>query len=98
MRFVSGLSDVDLAAEIGAAEVAVVPSRFEGFSLPAVEAMACGTPLVATTAGALPEVVGPDGHAALHVPPSDPEALAAVMHRYRPGVEWAPPAGPHPRR
>jgi glycosyltransferase involved in cell wall biosynthesis len=81
VRFVSGLSDVDLAAELGAAEVAVVPSRFEGFSLPAVEAMACGTPLVATTAGALPEVVGPDGHAALHVPPGDPEALAAAVGR-----------------
>jgi glycosyltransferase involved in cell wall biosynthesis len=81
VRFVSGLSDVDLAAELGAAEVAVVPSRFEGFSLPAVEAMACGTPLVVTTAGALPEVAGPDGHAALHVPPSDPEALAAAIGR-----------------
>lgn len=81
VRFVSGLSDVDLAAELGGAEVAVVPSRFEGFSLPAVEAMACATPLVATTAGALPEVVGPDGHAALHVPPSDPEALAAAIGR-----------------
>jgi glycosyltransferase involved in cell wall biosynthesis len=81
VRFVSGLSDVDLAAELGGAEVAVVPSRFEGFSLPAVEAMACGTPLVATTAGALPEVVGPDGHAALHVPPGDPEALAVAVGR-----------------
>jgi glycosyltransferase involved in cell wall biosynthesis len=81
VRFVSGLSDVDLAALLGSAEAAVVPSRFEGFSLPAVEAMACGTPLVATTAGALPEVVGPDGHAALHVPPSDPEALAAAIGR-----------------
>jgi glycosyltransferase involved in cell wall biosynthesis len=81
VRFVSGLSDVDLAGQFREAEVAVVPSRFEGFSLPAVEAMACGTPLVATTAGALPEVVGPDGHAALHVPPSDPEALAAAIGR-----------------
>jgi glycosyltransferase involved in cell wall biosynthesis len=81
VSFVSGLSDVDLAALFQEAEVAVVPSRFEGFSLPAVEAMACGAPLVATTAGALPEVVGPDGHAALHVPPADPEALAAAIGR-----------------
>jgi glycosyltransferase involved in cell wall biosynthesis len=81
VRFVTGLSDVDLAALFREAEVAVVPSRFEGFSLPAVEAMACGTPLVATTAGALPEVVGPDGHAALHVPPADPETLAAAIGR-----------------
>jgi glycosyltransferase involved in cell wall biosynthesis len=81
VRFVTGLSDVDLAALFREAEVAVVPSRFEGFSLPAVEAMACGTPLVATTAGALPEVVGPDGHAALHVPPADPESLAAAIGR-----------------
>jgi glycosyltransferase involved in cell wall biosynthesis len=43
--------------------------------------MACGTPLVATTAGALPEVVGPDGETALHVPPGDPEALAAAIAR-----------------
>ena len=43
--------------------------------------MACETPLVATTAGALPEVVGPDGETALHVPPNDPEALAAAVGR-----------------
>lgn len=63
------------------AEMAVVPSLYEGFSLPAVEAMACGVPLVATTGGALPEVVGPDGEAALVVPPNDPSALAEAMGR-----------------
>jgi glycosyltransferase involved in cell wall biosynthesis len=49
--------------------------------LPAIEAMACGTALVATTAGALPEVVGPDGEAAMHVPPGDPDALALAISR-----------------
>jgi glycosyltransferase involved in cell wall biosynthesis len=63
------------------AEVAVVPSLYEGFSLPAIEAMSCAVPLVVTTAGALPEVTGPDGEAALLVPPGDAEALAAALRR-----------------
>jgi len=63
------------------AEVAVVPSLYEGFSLPAIEAMACGVPLVATTGGALPEVVGHDGDTALLVPPGDPGALAVAIGR-----------------
>ena len=50
-----------------------------GFSLPAVEAMACEAPVVASAGGALPEVVGPDGRAALLVPPADPGALAAAL-------------------
>jgi glycosyltransferase involved in cell wall biosynthesis len=79
VRFEHGISEAALVDLFGSAEVAVVPSLYEGFSLPAVEAMACGTPLVATTAGALPEVVGPDGVTALHVPPGDPEALAAAV-------------------
>jgi glycosyltransferase involved in cell wall biosynthesis len=79
VRFVTGISDDAIVALFGSAEVAVVPSLYEGFSLPAVEAMACATPLVATTAGALPEVVGPHGVSALHVPPGDPEALAAAI-------------------
>ena len=58
------------------AEVAVVPSLYEGFSLPAIEAMACGVPLVTTTGGALPEVVGSPGDGAMMVPPGDPAALA----------------------
>ena len=81
VRFVTGVSEQALVELFGSAEVAVVPSLYEGFSLPAIEVMACATPLVATTAGALPEVVGPDGVAALHVAPGDPEALAAAVGR-----------------
>ena len=81
VRFVHALSEPALVDLFGSAEVGVVPSLYEGFSLPAVELMACATPLVATTAGALPEVVGPDGVTALHVPPGDPEALAAAVGR-----------------
>jgi glycosyltransferase involved in cell wall biosynthesis len=54
---------------------------YEGFSLPAIEAMACGVPLVATTGGALPEVVGTDGVTGLLVAPDDPGALAAAIAR-----------------
>ncbi|MEA2646012.1 MAG: hypothetical protein QOE92_1095 [Chloroflexota bacterium] len=59
----------------------MVPSLYEGFSLPAVQAMASGVPLVATTAGALPEVVGQDGVTGLLVPPGDAEAMAAALQR-----------------
>jgi len=75
---VDTLRMIELYAE---AEMAVVPSLYEGFSLPAVEAMACGLPLVTTTGGALPEVVGAEGECALLVPPSDPGALAAAIVR-----------------
>jgi glycosyltransferase involved in cell wall biosynthesis len=78
VRFASGLSDDDLAELLASAETAVVPSLYEGFSLPAVEHMASGTPLVASRAGALPEVTG---DAAELVTPGDPEELAAVLRR-----------------
>ena len=81
VEFISDVSESDLVEIFGSAHVAVVPSLYEGFSLPAVELMSCATPLVATTAGALPEVVGPDGHAALRVPPGDPEELASALAR-----------------
>ncbi|HVX21456.1 MAG TPA: glycosyltransferase family 4 protein [Acidimicrobiales bacterium] len=81
VRCVSGISDDELARNYGEAQVAVVPSLYEGFSLPAIEAMACGVPLVATTGGALPEVAGRDGDTALLVPPDDPGALAAAIGR-----------------
>jgi len=79
VRTVSGIDDGELAALLASAEVAAVPSLYEGFSLPAVEAMACGTPLVASRAGAIPEVVGADGECALLVAPGDSEALAAAL-------------------
>ena len=79
VRFVNGLADAELVSLYAEAEAAVVPSLYEGFSLPAVEAMACGLPLVATTAGALPEVVGADHEAALLVPPGDADALARAI-------------------
>jgi glycosyltransferase involved in cell wall biosynthesis len=78
-RFVAGLSDSGIAELLASAEVAVVPSLYEGFSIPAVEAMACATPLVASRAGALPEVVGTDGTSALLVTPGDPAELADAL-------------------
>jgi glycosyltransferase involved in cell wall biosynthesis len=81
VRCVTGISDDELAQNYAQAEVAVVPSLYEGFSLPAIEAMACGVALVATTGGALPEVVGEDGVTGLLVAPDDPGALAAAIGR-----------------
>ena len=78
---VSGVSDEELARLYGEAEVAVVPSLYEGFSLPAIEAMSCGVAVVATTGGALPEVVGTDGETGLLVTPDDPEALMMAIRR-----------------
>ncbi|MDX6266739.1 MAG: hypothetical protein QOD70_1479 [Frankiales bacterium] len=78
VRFMTGLPEQELVDVFGSANVGVVPSLYEGFSLPAIELMSCATPLVATTAGALPEVVG---DAALSVPPGDTEALAAALKR-----------------
>ncbi|MBV9042914.1 MAG: glycosyltransferase family 4 protein [Acidimicrobiia bacterium] len=81
VTFTSGVAPERMVELYNEAEVAVVPSLYEGFSLPAIEAMACGAPLVATTGGALPEVVGPDGRNALTVPPGDPGALAGAIGR-----------------
>jgi glycosyltransferase involved in cell wall biosynthesis len=81
VRFQSGISDDELSELYGSAEVAVVPSLYEGFSLPAIEAMASGVPLVATTGGALPEVAGTDNVTALLVEPNNPGALSAGLLR-----------------
>ncbi|WCO67853.1 glycosyltransferase family 4 protein [Iamia majanohamensis] len=79
VEFVTGVTDRRIVELYNEAQLAVVPSLYEGFSLPAIEAMSCGTPVVATTGGALPEVVGPDGETALLVEPGDSEALAAKI-------------------
>jgi glycosyltransferase involved in cell wall biosynthesis len=78
VTFTHGLNDEAFSALLASAEIAVVPSLYEGFSLPAVEHMASGTPLVASRSGALPEVTG---DAATLVTPGDSEELAAVLRR-----------------
>jgi len=79
IEFVYGVSDERIVELYAEAELAVVPSLYEGFSLPAVEAMAAGVPLVATTGGAVGEVVGRDGTTAALVPPGDAGALATTI-------------------
>ena len=86
---VTGISDDELARNYGRAQVAVVPSLYEGFSLPAIEAMACGVPLVATTGGALPEVAGPDGESCYSVRPGDAADLARGIMAVLDDVEAA---------
>ncbi len=81
IRFVHGISDAELVGLIRSAEVACVPSLYEGFSLPAVEAMSCGVALVSTTGGAIPEVAGRDNETTLAVEPNDPSALAQAIGR-----------------
>jgi glycosyltransferase involved in cell wall biosynthesis len=78
VTFSHGLDDEAFSALLASAETAVVPSLYEGFSLPAVEHMASGTPLVASRTGALPEVAG---DAAILVTPGEDEELAAVLRR-----------------
>ena len=79
VEFITGVPEERIIELYSEAELAVVPSLYEGFSLPAIEAMACGVPLVATTGGALPEVAGTDGDTAMLVEPADSEALAAKL-------------------
>ena len=78
IRFVAEASHEEINRLYAESAVAVVPSLYEGFGLPAVEAMAAGIPLVSTDGGALGEVVGEGG---LQVPAGDSDALADAIHR-----------------
>ena len=79
--FVSGVTDERIVELYAEAQLAVVPSLYEGFSLPAIEAMSTGICLVATDGGALPEVTGVDGDTVLQCKAGDVEALAAALRR-----------------
>jgi glycosyltransferase involved in cell wall biosynthesis len=79
VTFVNGISDAELVEVMGSAELACVPSLYEGFSLPTAELMACETPLVVSRAGAIPEVVGPDGVCADLVTPGDVGELEVAI-------------------
>jgi glycosyltransferase involved in cell wall biosynthesis len=78
VEFVGHVEKPALAALYRGAECFVLPSRYEGFGLPVLEAMASGTPVVTTTAGSLPEVAD---DAAVLVDPGDPVALAGGIER-----------------
>ena len=77
--FVSGVTDERIVELYAEAELAVVPSLYEGFSLPAIEAMSTGICLVATDGGALPEVTGTHNETVLQCPAANSEALAAAI-------------------
>lgn len=76
VTFTEEVPDADLPAYYSGAECLVLPSRAEGFGFPPLEAMACGCPVVVSTAGALPEIVGDAG---LQVPPDDVEGLHRAL-------------------
>jgi glycosyltransferase involved in cell wall biosynthesis len=80
------VEDAELPYLYSMSRMAVVPSLYEGFGLPCLEAMACGTPLVCSNTSSLPEVVG---DAALMVSPTDAEEMADAMARVAPESSFA---------
>ena len=78
VRWLGHVPDEDLPGLYAGAQCFVLPSLYEGFGLPCLEAMACGTPVVASNAGALPETCG---GAALLVDPRDPAAIADAVEQ-----------------
>jgi len=76
VKFIDEIDTPELVNQYRLASIVVIPSVYEGFGLPAAEAMACGAPTVSTTAGALPEVVGDAG---ILVPPADVKALVDAI-------------------
>ena len=79
VTFTGKIDAQELVRRYSASEIAIVPSVYEGFGLPAAEAMSCKVPIIAARGGALPEVVGENGEAGILVPTADPDALAAAI-------------------
>ena len=86
VHFTGFVSDEDLVALYTASLATAMPSLFEGFGLPAIEAMACGTPILASTTGAVPEVVGDGG---LYFEPTDVNQIADAIHKIATSPELA---------
>ncbi len=78
VEYIPRLSTDELVRLYNSAQIVVSPSLYEGFGLPAAEAMACGAAVIATTAGAFPEFIE-DGRTGILVPPGDPDALADAI-------------------
>ena len=76
ITFTGRINHEEFVRQYARASIAVVPSVYEGFGLPAGEAMACAVPVISTTGGALPEVVGDAG---ILVPPENPEVLGYAI-------------------
>jgi len=78
VRLSGYVADSDLPALYSQCQAFVFPTLYEGFGMPALEAMACGVPVIGSTAAALPEIIGEAG---LLVDPLDVEAIGAAIHR-----------------
>jgi glycosyltransferase involved in cell wall biosynthesis len=76
VRYTGKIETEELVRHYSEATMLVVPSQYEGFGLPAAEAMSCGTPVISTTAGALPEVIGDAG---ILIPPGDTAAIIQAV-------------------
>jgi len=86
ITFTGRIDDKEFVKQYARASMAVVPSVYEGFGLPVGEAMACGVPVISTTGGALPEVVGDAG---VLVPPADSELLADAIIKLLDNPDYA---------
>jgi glycosyltransferase involved in cell wall biosynthesis len=96
VRFTGTVPEAELIDLLQRASVVAIPSLYEGFSLPAIEAMACATPLVTTDAGALPEVVGDE--AGLRVRAGDVGELTEALRQVLDSPELAARLGRAGRR
>jgi len=98
VEFTGRIETSDIIRRYAQSTIAVVPSLYEGFGLPAAEAMACQVPVVSTHAGALPEVVGDDGAAGVLVKPGSAECIAREISALLDAPQKRLDMGVHGRR